>query len=113
MTKENHVDEVASSQRKTYTPEAPLELSPDTAPAPSSVTWLGPPKPRRGSIVDFTEKDGGVFPALVVDVDLTQPYVCGLFVFKMAGGGVADAVAYYDGPDAEKTLGTWRWAGRA
>jgi len=114
MTKDKAVAEenVAASQRKTVTCDPPAELSPDTSPAPSSA-WLGPPKPRRGSIVDFTDKDGLAYPAIVVDVDLTQAYVVGLYVFMMKGGGVADAIGYYDGPDAEKQLGTWRWSVRA
>lgn len=63
------------------------------------------PAPRVGLTVFYTTPDGLTWPAVVSEVDLTQPTVCGLTVFGMQGPSVADIVRY----DALGTPGTWRW----
>ncbi len=63
------------------------------------------PGPSVGRTVLYTTPDGLTWPAIVSEVDLTQPMVCGLTVFGMQGPSVADIVRY----DSAGPPGTWRW----
>lgn len=67
------------------------------------------PMPSVGVTVLYTTPDGSVWPAIVSEVDLMQPTICGLTIFGMAGPSIADVVQYDDGGGC----GTWRWPGFA
>jgi hypothetical protein len=82
------------SKKEVVAKEDPRDEAPPTTPAPSV-----------GRTVFYTTPDGSVWPAIVSEVDLTQPMVVGLTVFGMQGPSVADIVTY----DSAGTPGTWRW----
>jgi hypothetical protein len=82
------------SKKEVVAKEDPRDEAPPTTPAPSV-----------GRVVRYTTPDGLVWPAIVSEVDLMQPMVCGLTVFGMQGPSVADVVLY----DSAGTPGTWHW----
>lgn len=67
------------------------------------------PMPSVGVTVLYTTPDGNTWPAIVSEVDLMQPSVCGLTIFGMGGPSIADVVQYDDAGGC----GTWRWPGFA
>lgn len=74
--------------------EKKADVAPPTAPFPSV-----------GRTVLYTTATGETWPAIVSEVDLMQPLVCGLTVFGMAGPSIVDVVPY----DDSAALGTWHW----
>jgi hypothetical protein len=88
-TMKTYREALAMSNEKVSKDEAP-----PTTPAPSV-----------GRTVLYTTPDGSTWPAVVSEIDLTQPLVCGLTVFGMQGPSIADVVRY----DSAGSYGTWRW----
>lgn len=89
-----------STYRKALSMVDEEEQKPDTSPATV-------PMPAVGLTVLYTTPDGSVWPAIVSEVDLMQPTVCGLTIFGMGGPSIADVVPY----DDSGACGTWRWPG--
>lgn len=83
------------------------------ASADEKLARLAIPKPTRGRIVEYTNAEGVTFPAIVVDVDLTQPFHVGLFVFTPKGSTNADAVPYSDADHTDVArFNSWKWPAR-
>lgn len=77
------------------------------------IAQLAVQKPTRGRIVIYVTPEGLEVPAVVVDVDLTQPMKVGLYAMTMQGAKNPDSVPYNGGDHTDAArFNSWHWPPR-